>query len=198
MPLAELLRPFPADEMDCYPVNPIVGNVRNNSPACLERVREARSPPLPTGAIPMGSRLDLYAFPERHVALDVPAGAFSPQPDAHEVRLEGDRKLKKKKETISQWPPLFWASPRGPTRGLWSLVGPSSPRSGNGSVSDTSCGGGIHAVAIGTKRPLRSLAGDAARISRFAVAVRRQPGRLGSPPAMSFGPGVSLPSAVEI
>jgi putative SOS response-associated peptidase YedK len=37
-PLTELLKPYPADEMECYPVNTAVGNVRNNSPACIERV----------------------------------------------------------------------------------------------------------------------------------------------------------------
>jgi len=37
-PLSELLTPYSADEMECYPVNPIVGNVRNNSPVCIERI----------------------------------------------------------------------------------------------------------------------------------------------------------------
>ena len=37
-PLAELLKPYPAGEMECYAVNPMVGNPRNNSPACVERV----------------------------------------------------------------------------------------------------------------------------------------------------------------
>jgi len=37
-PLVELLKPFPPDEMECYAVNTIVGNPRNNSPACIERV----------------------------------------------------------------------------------------------------------------------------------------------------------------
>jgi putative SOS response-associated peptidase YedK len=37
-PLAELLKPYPAGEMECYAVNTMVGNPRNNSPACIERV----------------------------------------------------------------------------------------------------------------------------------------------------------------
>jgi len=36
--LADLLKPYPADEIECYAVNSMVGNVRNNSPACIERV----------------------------------------------------------------------------------------------------------------------------------------------------------------
>jgi putative SOS response-associated peptidase YedK len=36
--LAELLRPYPAGELECYAVNTMVGNPRNNSPACIERV----------------------------------------------------------------------------------------------------------------------------------------------------------------
>jgi putative SOS response-associated peptidase YedK len=36
--LTELLKPYAADEMDCYAVNLMVGNPRNNSPACIERL----------------------------------------------------------------------------------------------------------------------------------------------------------------
>lgn len=36
--LAPLLRPFPAGQMACYAVGPAVGNVRNNSPVCIEPV----------------------------------------------------------------------------------------------------------------------------------------------------------------
>ena len=35
--LGELLRPYPLEEMEAYPCNPLVNNVRNNCPACLER-----------------------------------------------------------------------------------------------------------------------------------------------------------------
>jgi hypothetical protein len=31
-----LLRPYPAEEMDCYRVSPLVNNVRNDSPECLK------------------------------------------------------------------------------------------------------------------------------------------------------------------
>jgi len=34
--LVELLKPFPAKGMGCYPVNPLVCNVRNNLPASIE------------------------------------------------------------------------------------------------------------------------------------------------------------------
>jgi putative SOS response-associated peptidase YedK len=34
--LAELLRPFDAEQMRCYPVGSAVGNVKNNSPECIE------------------------------------------------------------------------------------------------------------------------------------------------------------------
>ncbi len=34
--LAHLLRPFAADDMTCYAVGPLVGNVKNNSPECIE------------------------------------------------------------------------------------------------------------------------------------------------------------------
>lgn len=35
--LQPLLRPFPADEMELYPVNPIVNNVKHDDPKCIER-----------------------------------------------------------------------------------------------------------------------------------------------------------------
>lgn len=34
--LLPLLEPYPADEMRAYPVNPLVGNVKNDVPACLD------------------------------------------------------------------------------------------------------------------------------------------------------------------
>ena len=34
--LLPLLQPYPAEKMTAYPVSPIVGNVKNDSPACLE------------------------------------------------------------------------------------------------------------------------------------------------------------------
>ena len=34
----KLLRPFEADKMTCFEVNPIVGNVRNNSPDCIKPI----------------------------------------------------------------------------------------------------------------------------------------------------------------
>jgi len=36
--LQELLKPYPADVMACYPVSPLVNNPRNNSAECLTRV----------------------------------------------------------------------------------------------------------------------------------------------------------------
>ena len=36
--LGELLKPYPADAMACYPVGTLVGNPRNNSPECITRV----------------------------------------------------------------------------------------------------------------------------------------------------------------
>jgi putative SOS response-associated peptidase YedK len=35
--LLSLLAPFPAEEMYAYPVSPIVGNVRNDTPECIEQ-----------------------------------------------------------------------------------------------------------------------------------------------------------------
>jgi putative SOS response-associated peptidase YedK len=35
--LLSLLEPFPAEEMYAYPVSPIVGNVRNDNPECIEQ-----------------------------------------------------------------------------------------------------------------------------------------------------------------
>jgi putative SOS response-associated peptidase YedK len=34
--LLELLRPFPADALACYPVQPLVNSVKNNGPLCIE------------------------------------------------------------------------------------------------------------------------------------------------------------------
>lgn len=36
--LQKMLKPFPAKEMQAYPVSSIVGNVNNDSPACVEEV----------------------------------------------------------------------------------------------------------------------------------------------------------------
>ncbi|WP_409341059.1 SOS response-associated peptidase [Paenibacillus sp. MBLB4367] len=36
--LLPLLQPYPAEDMHAYPVSPIVGNVKNDSPACMEPV----------------------------------------------------------------------------------------------------------------------------------------------------------------
>jgi putative SOS response-associated peptidase YedK len=36
--LQDLLKPYPADAMDAYATNPIVNNVKNNQPECLDRV----------------------------------------------------------------------------------------------------------------------------------------------------------------
>jgi putative SOS response-associated peptidase YedK len=36
--LKALLAPYPADEMICWPINPRVGNVKNNDPSLIERV----------------------------------------------------------------------------------------------------------------------------------------------------------------
>jgi putative SOS response-associated peptidase YedK len=33
--LTDMLQPFDAKKMTCYPVNPMVGNVKNNSPECI-------------------------------------------------------------------------------------------------------------------------------------------------------------------
>jgi putative SOS response-associated peptidase YedK len=33
--LLSLLAPYPAEEMTAYPVNPMVGNVKNDSPECI-------------------------------------------------------------------------------------------------------------------------------------------------------------------
>lgn len=38
-PLLRLLRPFPAEEMKAYPVSPLVGNAKNDVPACIEEVK---------------------------------------------------------------------------------------------------------------------------------------------------------------
>ncbi len=38
--IRELLRPYPAEEMEAYPVSPLVGNVRHDSPACVEAISE--------------------------------------------------------------------------------------------------------------------------------------------------------------
>lgn len=38
--LLTLLKPYPAEEMDLYPVSSVVNNPRNDSPACVERVPE--------------------------------------------------------------------------------------------------------------------------------------------------------------
>jgi putative SOS response-associated peptidase YedK len=35
--LQELLVPYPAEELDAYPVSSLVGNVKNNRPECIER-----------------------------------------------------------------------------------------------------------------------------------------------------------------
>jgi putative SOS response-associated peptidase YedK len=35
--LGELLKPYPADELECFAVSPLVNNVKNNRPECLER-----------------------------------------------------------------------------------------------------------------------------------------------------------------
>jgi|ERR1041384_436994 putative SOS response-associated peptidase YedK len=39
--LLDLLQPYPADQMDAYPVSSLVNSVKNNTPACIERA----SPP---------------------------------------------------------------------------------------------------------------------------------------------------------
>ena len=36
--LAELLKPFPSDELECYEVGQLVNNVKNNRPECITRV----------------------------------------------------------------------------------------------------------------------------------------------------------------
>lgn len=36
--LSSLLQPFPAEAMKAYPVSPAVGNVQNDSPACIEEL----------------------------------------------------------------------------------------------------------------------------------------------------------------
>ena len=36
--LQDLLKPYPADAMDSYAVSPLVNNVRNNGPECIQRV----------------------------------------------------------------------------------------------------------------------------------------------------------------
>jgi putative SOS response-associated peptidase YedK len=36
--LQELLGPYPSEEMDCYPVSPLVNNAKNDSPECIQRV----------------------------------------------------------------------------------------------------------------------------------------------------------------
>ena len=33
-----LLKPFPSEEMTCWPVSPRVGNVRNNDPSLIEPI----------------------------------------------------------------------------------------------------------------------------------------------------------------
>jgi len=38
--LNPLYQPYPADLMEMYPVSPLVNNPRNESPACIERLRE--------------------------------------------------------------------------------------------------------------------------------------------------------------
>jgi putative SOS response-associated peptidase YedK len=35
--LQELLKPYPSDALECYPVSPLVNNPRNNSPECIRR-----------------------------------------------------------------------------------------------------------------------------------------------------------------
>jgi putative SOS response-associated peptidase YedK len=47
--LAELLRPFPADQMESYPVSPFVNSGHNDSPECIR---------------PVGSALRLVGIPE--------------------------------------------------------------------------------------------------------------------------------------
>jgi putative SOS response-associated peptidase YedK len=41
-PPTDLLRPFPPEEMEAWPVSSLVGNVRNNSPALLDRAGQDR------------------------------------------------------------------------------------------------------------------------------------------------------------
>ena len=36
--LKAVLRPYPAEDMTCWPVSKAVGNVRNNDPSLIERV----------------------------------------------------------------------------------------------------------------------------------------------------------------
>ena len=36
--LKALLKPFPSEEMTCWPVSPRVGNVRNNDPSLIEPI----------------------------------------------------------------------------------------------------------------------------------------------------------------
>jgi putative SOS response-associated peptidase YedK len=38
--LQQLLRPFPSDQMETYPVSLMVNNSRNDDPACFEPLRE--------------------------------------------------------------------------------------------------------------------------------------------------------------
>jgi putative SOS response-associated peptidase YedK len=40
--LLRLLKPLPADQMTCYPVNVAVGRVANDSPACFEKLEPAQ------------------------------------------------------------------------------------------------------------------------------------------------------------
>jgi putative SOS response-associated peptidase YedK len=36
--LQSLLKPYDAEQMEVYPVSPLVGNVKNDVPACIEEV----------------------------------------------------------------------------------------------------------------------------------------------------------------
>lgn len=42
--LLDILGPYPADEMDAYPVSSLVNSVKNDSPACIDRVSVSQQP----------------------------------------------------------------------------------------------------------------------------------------------------------
>lgn len=42
----QLLRSFPAERMECWPVSKAVGNVRNDDPSLIERVSASDNPGL--------------------------------------------------------------------------------------------------------------------------------------------------------
>jgi putative SOS response-associated peptidase YedK len=44
--LLDLLRPYPTEEMEAYPVSSLVNSVKNDSPACIDRISAAEQPAL--------------------------------------------------------------------------------------------------------------------------------------------------------